>query len=67
MVTTGDVRLNSQNQEVQAIVYYGLHDETKPTTAVGNGSCFVEMDTSTVFFYDETNGVWLEWGAESNG
>ena len=67
MVTNGNVRYNSQNQAVQALVYYGLSTNDKPTSGVGNGSCFVEMDTSTVFFYDETNDVWLEWGAESNG
>ena len=66
MVTTGNVRYNSQNQAVQAIVYYGLSTDDKPATGVGNGSCFIEMDTSTVYFYDEADSSWREWGA-SNG
>ena len=41
--------------------------DTKPTTEdVGNGSCYIEMDTSEVWFYDEGSTTWLEWGAESN-
>lgn len=41
--------------------------DTKPTTEdVGNGSCYIEMDTSKVWFYDEGSTTWLEWGAESN-
>lgn len=62
MVTNGNVRYNSQDQAVQAIVYYGLSTDDKPTTGVGNGSCFIEMDTSKIYFYDENGSQWLEWG-----
>lgn len=62
MVTNGNVRYNSQDQAVQAIVYYGLSTDAKPASGVGNGSCFIEMDTSKIYFYDETGSLWLEWG-----
>ena len=46
--------------------YFGLSTDTpKPTDGVGNGSAFVEMDTSKVYFYDADGESWLEWGAES--
>jgi len=44
--------------------YYGLNDDTKPTTA-GNGDCYVAMDAGKVYFYDESTETWLEWGASS--
>ena len=47
--------------------YYGLSTDTpKPTEGVGNGSAFIEMDTSKVYFFDVDSTTWLEWGAESN-
>lgn len=47
-------------------IYYGLSTDSKPTEGVGNGSAFIEMDTSKVYFFDAGNAEWLEWGAESN-
>ena len=47
-------------------IYYGLSTDTKPTDGVGNGSAFLEMDTSKVYFFDAENSDWWEWGAESN-
>ena len=44
--------------------YYGLSTDTKPSN-VANGSVFIEMDTSTLYFFDAENGEWKEWGAES--
>ena len=46
--------------------YYGLSTDSKPTEGVGNGSAFIEMDTSKVYFFDAGNSEWREWGAESN-
>lgn len=37
---------------------YGLSTDTKPTN-VANASTFYEMDTATLFMFDEQNGVWL--------
>lgn len=42
----------------------GLSTDSKPVTEdVGNGSSFIEIDTSKVYFYDEANSQWREWGA----
>lgn len=42
--------------------YRGLSTDTKPTDT-GNGSQFIEMDTGKIFFFDEENNEWLEFGA----
>lgn len=44
-------------------VYYCLSTDTKPIENVRNGTCLVEMDTGKIYFFDETSGDWLEWGA----
>lgn len=41
--------------------YSGLSTDAKPT-GVGNGSTFIEMDTSKVYFYDADGEEWKEWG-----
>ena len=53
---------------VRATTFYGLSTDTKPTvdSGAGNGSAFIEMDTSKVYFFDAENSEWLEWGAETN-
>ena len=45
-------------------VLWGLSSESKPTS-VANGSAFIEMDSSKVYFFDATNSKWFEWGAET--
>lgn len=43
---------------------FGLSTDTKPTgAAVANGSCFLELDSSKIYFYDADNAQWREWGA----
>lgn len=42
--------------------FYGLSTDTKPTENLANGSVFIEMDTSDVYFFDEENTVWLKAG-----
>lgn len=47
--------------------FKGLSTDEKPTTygklEIGNGSSFIEMDTSKIFFYDEENHTWREFTA----
>ena len=40
--------------------YDGLHDDTKPTEGVRNGSVFVEMDTAKIFLFNEEASAWIE-------
>lgn len=44
--------------------FYGLSTDTKPSNC-GNGSSFIEMNTSKIYFFDATSGDWLEWGAKT--
>lgn len=47
-----------------ADTFFGLSTDSKPTDC-GNGSAFIEMDASAIWFYDAASGDWLEWGAEA--
>ena len=48
-------------------IFWGLStDSNSMPTNVANGSVFIEMDTSKVYFFDAENGDWLEWGAETD-
>lgn len=63
MVTVGSV-----HYAVKADAYYGLSTDTKPTGAIANGSCFVEMDTSCIYVFDAASSVWVDfdrWGNDS--
>ena len=56
--------INAQNIDGKLgrpVTYYGLSTDVKPTDAA-NGSVFVEMDTSTIYFYDLENETWRAWG-----
>lgn len=42
----------------------GLSTDTKPTETyngnpIANGSTFLELDTKTVYYYDEENDTWV--------
>ena len=39
--------------------FFGKSSDTKPTKGVRNADIFYEMDTQTVFLFDEDDGVWL--------
>lgn len=43
--------------------FYGKSTDTKPTEGASNGDCFIEEDTSKIYFYDEEDATWREWGA----
>jgi hypothetical protein len=44
--------------------YFGLSTDTKPTEGVLNGMTFIEMDSGKIYFYDEANETWHEWGGQ---
>lgn len=37
-----------------------LAADTKPTAGIANGSIMVEVDTGSVFFFNEAAGEWIE-------
>lgn len=43
--------------------YTGLSTDTKPTQNITGGSMFIEIDTSTLFIFDESGQTWVAWGA----
>lgn len=45
---------------------YGLSTDTKPTDNIVNGSKFIEMDTSTTYFFDQENTEWHAWGTSDS-
>ncbi len=51
------------NVAVIISTYWGVSTDTKPTDGVGNGSRFIEMDTSKIYCYDAAGETWREWGA----
>lgn len=43
--------------------YFGLSGDSKPTTGIANGSCYVEMNTGKIYFFNAASSAWVEWGA----
>ena len=39
----------------------GLSTDQKPVDNIPNGSMFIEMDTSKIYFFDSQNQQWLEF------
>lgn len=52
------VSLNDTNERI--VELRGLSTDTKPTTGIGNGSVYIEIDTQKIFFYDGTSETWKE-------
>lgn len=41
--------------------FFGLSTDVKPTENVVNGSVFIEMDTATIYFFNQAGAEWLPW------
>jgi len=41
--------------------FFGLSTDVKPTENIVNGSAFIEMDTATIYFFDQAGAEWLPW------
>lgn len=48
-----------------SVICWGDSTDDKPTEGIGNGSTFIEMDTSKLYFFSAGAGVWREWGGGS--
>ena len=58
MVTTSDAKTGKQ-----VFGFFGLSTDTKPTDTyegqiIENGSTFYEINTGTVYMFDEENQAW---------
>lgn len=38
-----------------------LSSDSKPTTGIANGSLLLEMDTATMYMFDEAGQTWRAW------
>lgn len=63
MITTENSAQFITNRYWRPKTFYGLSTDTKPTANIVNGSVFIEMDTSKIYFFDEDSTDWREWGA----
>ena len=44
------------SKDERTLRFTGLKKDTKPTDSyISNGSIFIEMDTSTIYFWDKEN------------
>lgn len=50
---------------VNGITYVCLSTDSKPTDGVPNGACLLTIDNSKIYFFDEANATWREWGSNS--
>lgn len=41
--------------------YTCLSSDQKPTTGIANGSIALEMDTSTMYVFDQAGSQWRAW------
>ena len=49
-----------QEGQVNYKMGFCLSSDTKPT-GVANGSCLLEMDTGTLYYYDAEGEEWVEF------
>ena len=42
--------------------YFGLSTEAKPTDGLATGSLFIELDTGTVYYFNEATTTWAVFG-----
>ena len=51
-----------QDDDINYYEFSGTHSDTKPTSNIATGSVFLEVDTGSVFFFEEEQGDWVEVG-----
>lgn len=61
MIRITDDRLIT-NDGKRLIEAYGLSTDTKPTTRLCQGSIFIEIDTSDVYWFNEASSTWVKAG-----
>lgn len=67
MVTHDRQIQNVDSINTTNVTFYGLSTDAKTTEGVGNGSCFIEMDTGKGYFFDLENNEWHEQSGGGSG
>lgn len=62
MITQDGQLVTANNIASTNETYYGLSTDSKPTTGVGNGSIFIEMNTGKAYFFNAAGSAWIEVG-----
>ena len=62
MITPENGAVWITNRYRRPTIWFGLSTDTKPTENVVNGSVFIEMDTSSIYFFDQAGKTWYKWG-----
>lgn len=58
MIRTIESKLTDTNRAYVELA--GLSTDTKPTDGLATGSIFTEVDTGTVFFFNDASDTWVE-------
>lgn len=58
MITTLIINVSADGKNL--VECTGKSSDTKPTN-VANGSRFIEIDTSTLYFFDGASNTWRAW------
>lgn len=58
VIDGAEIAVNDGYRKIQTI--YGLATDEKPVKGSKNSDRFLEMDTGTVFLFDEQNKIWLK-------
>ena len=61
MIAMTKIGTNIKDENSSILEIIGLSTDTKPTDNISNGSIFIEMDTSKIYFYDLQNKQWREF------
>lgn len=61
MFTNTNARMATLNPDTIYFIAVCVSSDTKLTTGVANGSICIEMDTSTLYFFDEASKTWRAW------
>lgn len=61
MFTNTEARMATLNPDTIYFNAVCVSSDTKPTEGVRNGSICIEMDTSTLYFFDEASKTWRAW------
>lgn len=59
-VKGGEYALEPDGRIRAVETHWGLSADTKPTEGINNADRFFEMDTGTLFVFDEENTVWYK-------
>ena len=46
-------------RNTESTTLFGLSTDSKPTVGIANGTIFYEMDSGSVYMFNEASGTWV--------